>query len=93
MNYNSFNDRRPIELEDWAYSEVRNRFRARPAPNPQAMDRGHDRPVNGFLAEKFPSQDVNRVSNAFFQEFTQAVSQKRTLSHDHQQKHGRGIGI
>jgi hypothetical protein len=49
--------------------------------------------VKEFLTEKYPGQDMSRVADAFIHKFTQAVSKKRTLSHDRQQKHGRGIGI
>jgi hypothetical protein len=48
--------------------------------------------VKEFLTEKYPGQDMSRVADSFMHKFaTQAVVQKE--SRNHQQKHGRGIGI
>ena len=50
--------------------------------------------VKEFLAEKYPCQDLSRVTDAFIHRLTtQAVSKKHALTHNHQQKRGRGIGI
>ncbi len=50
--------------------------------------------VQEFLAEKFPGQDLSRVADAFIHKCTtQAVSQKPTLTHSHEQKHSRGMRI
>jgi hypothetical protein len=50
--------------------------------------------VNEFLAEKYPGQDMSRVADSFIHKFTtQAVSEKHGITHSHQQKHSRGIGI
>jgi len=47
-----------------------------------------------FLAEKFPGQDLSRVADAFIHKCTtQAVSQKHTLTHGHEQNHSRGVRI
>ena len=50
--------------------------------------------VKEFLAEKFPGQDLSRVSDAFIHKCTtQTVSQKHELTHHHEQKHSRGMKI
>jgi len=50
--------------------------------------------VKGFLVEKFPGQDLTRVADAFIYKCTtQAVSQKHELTHNHEQKHSRGVRI
>lgn len=50
--------------------------------------------VKEFLAEKFPGHDLSRVADAFIHKCTtQAVSQKPTLTHSHEQKNSRGMRI
>lgn len=50
--------------------------------------------VKEFLAEKFPGQDLSRVAGTFIHKCTtQAVSQKRSPTHSHEQKHSRGMRI
>ena len=51
-------------------------------------------PVKEFLAEKFPGQDLSRVANAFIHKCTtQAVYQKQSVTHGHEQNHSRGVRI
>jgi hypothetical protein len=50
--------------------------------------------VQEFLAEKFPGQDLSRVVDAFIHKCTtQAVSQKHSLTHGHEQNHSRGMRV
>jgi hypothetical protein len=50
--------------------------------------------VKEFLAEKFPGHDLSRVADAFIQKCTtQAVSQKHSPTHGHEQNHSRGTTI
>jgi len=50
--------------------------------------------VKEFLSEKFPGQDLSRVADAFIHKCnTQAVSQKHTLTHGHEQNHNHGMKI
>jgi len=50
--------------------------------------------VREFLSEKFPGHDLSRVADAFILKCaTQAVSQKHELTHNHEQKHSRGMRI
>jgi len=50
--------------------------------------------VKEFLSEKFPGQDLSRVVDAFIHKCTpQAVSQKHSLTHGHEQNHSRGMRI
>ncbi len=50
--------------------------------------------VQEFLSEKFPGHDLSRVADAFIHKCaTQAVSQKHSLTHGHQQNHSRGVRI
>jgi hypothetical protein len=50
--------------------------------------------VKEFLAEKFPGHDLSRVADAFIQKCTtQAVSQKHSPTHGHEQNHSHGMKI
>ena len=50
--------------------------------------------VKEFLAEKFPGHDLSLVADAFIHKCTtQAVSQKHSLTHNHEQNHSRGVRI
>ena len=50
--------------------------------------------VREFLSEKFPGHDLSLVADAFIHKCTtQAVSQKQELTHNHEQKHSRGVRI
>ena len=49
--------------------------------------------VKEFLAGIYPGQDMGRVEESFIHHLTHAASQKQTLTHDHQHRHQRGIGI
>ena len=50
--------------------------------------------VKEFLSEKFPSQDLTLVADAFVHKCTtQAVSQKHSPNHIHEQKNSRGVRI
>ena len=50
--------------------------------------------VREFLSEKFPGQDLSRVADAFIQKCTtQAVSQKHSPTHGHEQNHSHGMKI
>jgi hypothetical protein len=50
--------------------------------------------VKEFLTEKFPGQDLNRVTDAFIHKCTtQVVSQKHSPTQSHEQKHSRGMRL
>jgi hypothetical protein len=50
--------------------------------------------VKEFLAEKFPGQDLSRVADAFVHKCTtQAVSQKHSLTHSHEQNHSHRMRV
>jgi hypothetical protein len=50
--------------------------------------------VEEFLTEKFPGQDLSRVTDAFVLKCTsETVSRTQAVTHNHQQKHGGGIGV
>jgi hypothetical protein len=50
--------------------------------------------VKEFLAEKFSGLDLSRVADAFVHKCTtQAVSQKHSLTHGHEQNHGRSMRV
>jgi len=50
--------------------------------------------VKEFLAEKFPGQDLNRVADALIHKCTtQAVFQKPSVTHSHEQNYSSGVRI
>lgn len=50
--------------------------------------------VNEFLAEKYPGHDMARVAESFMVKFaTRKLAEQNTITHTHEQKHSRGIGI
>jgi hypothetical protein len=50
--------------------------------------------VTGFLAEKYPGEDMSRVADAFVLKCTtESVARKQVITHSHGHKHGGGIHI
>lgn len=50
--------------------------------------------VKEFLAEKYPGQDMGRVAESFLVKFaTRKLAEQHTITHTHEQRHRRSIGI
>jgi hypothetical protein len=50
--------------------------------------------VKEFLAEKYPGHDMARVTESFMVKFaTRKLAEQHAITHTHEQKHSRGIGI
>ncbi len=75
-------------------AEVLNAFAQDQCQAPQTFKDAVTGEVKGFLAEKYPGQDLTRVVESFMHKFTtQRASELQTLRHDQQQKPGYWIGV
>jgi hypothetical protein len=72
----------------WNTTEVLKAFTLRQRQALQVWTEDLTAQVKEFLAEKFPGHDLSRVADAFIQKCTtQAVSQKHSPTHGHEQNH------
>jgi hypothetical protein len=78
----------------WNAAEVVKQFAQQQRQALQLWTEDMTAQVQEFLAEKFPGQDLSRVADAFIRKCTtQAVSQKHTLTHGHEQNQSHGMKI
>jgi hypothetical protein len=78
----------------WNTTEVVKQFAQQQRQALQLWTEDMTAQVQEFLAEKFPGQDLSRVADAFIHKCTtQAVSQKHSLTHGHEQNHSRGMRV
>jgi hypothetical protein len=78
----------------WNTMEVLKAFTLRQRQALQVWTEDVSAQVREFLSEKFPGQDLSRVADAFIHKCTtQAVSQKHSPTHGHEQNHSHGMKI
>jgi hypothetical protein len=78
----------------WNATEVVKQFAQQQRQALQLWTEDMTAQVKEFLAEKFPGQDLSRVADAFVHKCTtQAVSQKHSLTHGHEQNQSHGVKI
>jgi hypothetical protein len=78
----------------WNTTEVLKAFTLRQRQALQVWTEDLTAQVKEFLAEKFPGHDLSRVADAFIHKCTtQAVSQKHSPTHGHEQNHSHGMKI
>ena len=78
----------------WNATEVVKQFAQQQRQALQLWTEDMTAQVQEFLSEKFPGHDLSRVADAFIHKCTtQAVSQKHSLTHGHDQNHSQGMKI